>query len=178
MELLRDYEAMRWWAILAVFAVLYLTNLLAHAIFGAIWRALPSGPDLSFLYYVVPAAWETYEGYAACGYPEIGSFYAALLFFNAFGVVALDLALVRVIGQILPIYKSKRLTSRAIFGRCFLSFFWSFLLLGAIFMADFDMYDCRMVGEPGFGRGFMRGLMVAALALVAIPALRNSHRAG
>lgn len=178
MGLLRDYEALRWWAILPLFAVLWLTNFLAHGIFATVWRALPPGPDLSFLYYVVPGAWETYQAYAACGYPELGSFYAALLFFNAFGVVALDLALMRAIGSIVPIYKDKRLSGRAVTRRCAGSAFWSFLLVGAIFMLDLDTYECRKVGEPGFGRAFMHGLMVASLALAATPALRNGHRAG
>lgn len=178
MELQRDYQALRWWAILPLFVVLWLMNFLAHGIFSTVWRALPSGPDLSFLYYVVPGAWDTYQAYAACGYQEIGSFYAALLFFNAFGVVALDFAMVRALSSIAPIYKDKRLSGRAITRRCAGSAFWSIFLVIGIFTIDLDTYECRWVGEPRFVRALMHGLMAVALALAATPALRNGHRAG
>ena len=173
---IRDYEALRWWVIPPLLFVLVLANGVAMAFFKLAWFALPSVPDLSSIYYYIfPGAWETYQNYAACSREDIGSFYAGLQVFNLTVVVAMDLAVMRVIALAIPIYKTKNFSGTKVHRRTFGAAFWSFLILGALFLIDIDPRGCEWIADPDLGKAIGLTPAAAILALVASPALRNTY---
>lgn len=173
MGLLRDYQALRWWVIPLLFAGFLVINYVAFKGFENVWLALSPDPGLSFLHYIVPGARETFDAFAACGHPELGSFYAWLLVFNVFAVLPGDWALLQAAARMMPLFKTKRLTREAIIKRSFTSMFLSLGLLGTLFIYDVETFDCRFAGVKDMGEMLVPSIVAAILVLVATAASRN-----
>lgn len=173
MESLRDYQALRWWVVLPLFAFLFLMNLPIFIVFGLAWAALPALPDLSILLYILPGVRQTYENFAACGRADLGSLYAGLQVFSVTGAVVLDVALIRALTWLLPIYRTKKLIGKKVLRRTAASAFWCFLIAGATIFVDFEVFACDHVSDRKSGIISMLSLSAALFSMTASRALRN-----
>jgi hypothetical protein len=161
-----EYRKLHLIAILPVAFVLMVLNLFVYEAFLATWPKLAEGPDLSFLTYVIPAAGEAYAFHAACGYPHLAFLYAAFVIFNLLGVVALDIAALRLAARFLPIYKTVRRPLLRPQGNVILMMgILGLLLMGLAGRDSISPHDCAGIVDPAAGAMVLRAAATAWFAM-------------
>ncbi|WP_193368318.1 hypothetical protein [Pelagibius marinus] len=168
-----EYRKLRLIAIIPVAFVLMVLNLIAYEAFLTAWPKVTEGPDLSFLTYVLPAAGEAYTFHAACGYPHLAFLYAAFVIFNLLGIVALDIAALRLAARLLPIYKTVRRPLMRLQGNPILMIGVMMLLISGLAVWDsLSPHDCAGIVDPSARAMVIRAAGTAWLAMAIQSLLR------